>query len=877
MRRRELGQHFLPKIHRRHPVIRLAVAAALIGVPLIAHAPSASAAVSVSVALTVPTTVAVGQTAPASLAFTNTSTFPDRTFASRVSAIRLMLSCGSNASASCATANADPGVFTPSATGAGRPGTACAGYVFAIGAPDAGNRVTFTPDDTLDLAYNSTCVIDFDLAVASYPVRDAAGTTGRQTAQAAAVTLTRLLGSATGTSSALVTVNKGTPGFSTTASPGGHVGTAITDTLTLTGFENSAVPTGTAEFILYGPDDDDCSQIPVFASADRPLSGTAPRTAVSEPFTPEVPGTYRWVASYSGDANYAFTQGACNDINESVTITPLDSVTLTTTASAATSLTDLTLTDTATVLGVTGEPAPTGTVAFRLYGPDDDNCEGTPIFTSLNRPLAEDGTAQSTGYAPTSPGVYRWVATYSGDGNYAGFTAACNEPNESTTVAAPTVTLTHDTPPAVDFDETFTDTLTVTGNGPTPAGTVTFNLYGPDDLSCTGEPYDTVGPITLSGEPATASSGPTLVDALGAFAWRATYTPTGVYAATTTPCGAPNSVTIVNQATTAIATTASPGGPIGTKLFDTATLPGHEATATGQISFALYGPNDATCSNAPAFTDVQTITVGEPTVSAQFTTTANGVYRWIAAYSGDDKHFGDLGECNEPGESVTIAPTAKATPTVTTQASPSVPVGGSIFDTATISGGNNPTGSITFRLYGPGDTNCTGTPLLTAAKPVNGNGSYQSVSRTVNTAGVYRWRASYSGDANNTAVNRPCNDPNESVTVTSSTTGLKLTAKAKDTTIANNTNTSVTATMTSAKRPTGNLVFKLYGPTQSTCAGTPKATFTVLIPASGPIQSPNFKVNATGKWRWRVSYAGDANNPAKSTACGAAPLTVTVS
>ncbi len=38
----------------------------------------------------------------------------------------------------------------------------------------------------------------------------------------------------------------------------------------------------------------------------------------------------------------------------------------------------------------------------------------------------------------------------------------------------------------------------------------------------------------------------------------------------------------------------------------------------------------------------------------------------------------------------------QATPTITTMPSPGGPVGTSIFDTATLSGGFNPTGTVTF-------------------------------------------------------------------------------------------------------------------------------------------------------------------------------------
>ena len=47
-------------------------------------------------------------------------------------------------------------------------------------------------------------------------------------------------------------------------------------------------------------------------------------------------------------------------------------------------------TDLATVTGPATGPPPTGTVTFRIYGPDDPACAGPPVATSTD---ALDGTA----------------------------------------------------------------------------------------------------------------------------------------------------------------------------------------------------------------------------------------------------------------------------------------------------------------------------------------------------------------------------------------------------------------------------------------------------------------------------------------------------
>jgi hypothetical protein len=88
--------------------------------------------------------------------------------------------------------------------------------------------------------------------------------------------------------------------------------------------------------------------------------------------------------------------------------------------------------DTATVSGVAGVAAPTGTVTFTVFGPNDATCTGPPVATSTNAVVGS--TAQSNSFVVVAPGVYRFVATYNGDANYLPRTSACNAPNESVTV-----------------------------------------------------------------------------------------------------------------------------------------------------------------------------------------------------------------------------------------------------------------------------------------------------------------------------------------------------------------------------------------------------------------------------------------------------------
>src|SRR5207302_951452 len=134
---------------------------------------------------------------------------------------------------------------------------------------------------------------------------------------------------------------------------------------------------------------------------------------------------YTWVAMYSGDTNYTSVTSACGAPNEaSVIAQATPSIT---TSATPTATLGQPVTDTATVTGAPGAPAPTGTVTFTVFGPNNSTCTGTPVFTSAGRPLGggPPPTATSDPFTPPAPGDYRWIAAYSGDANYTGVTSPC--------------------------------------------------------------------------------------------------------------------------------------------------------------------------------------------------------------------------------------------------------------------------------------------------------------------------------------------------------------------------------------------------------------------------------------------------------------------
>src|SRR5438876_825977 len=151
---------------------------------------------------------------------------------------------------------------------------------------------------------------------------------------------------------------------------------------------------------------------------------------------------------------------------------------------------------------------------------------------------------------------------------------------------------------------------------------------------------------------------------------------------------------------------------------------------------------------------------------------------------------------------------------MTTSATATATAGGTIQDTATLSNGTSPTGTISFSIYGPNDATCTGTATSAGSATVSGNGSYSSSAVTENVAGTYRWIASYSGDANNNGFTTQCNEAGETRTVNKASPSMTTSATATAT--AGGT-IQDTATLSGGTSPTGTISFSIYGPNDATC------------------------------------------------------------
>jgi hypothetical protein len=430
--------------------------------------------------------------------------------------------------------------------------------------------------------------------------------------------------------------------------------------------------------------------------------------------------------------------------------------------------------------------------------------------------------------------------------------------------------LTTNATQSVTVGSPISDTASLTGVGATAGGTITFKAYGPDDANCSGTAAFTSQPIAVSG-PGNYGSGNFTPTQVGTYRWTASYSGDASNQSATSACNAANESSVVNQAKPKIVTSATQSATIGSAISDTATLSDATSTAGGTITFKAYGPDDANCSGTAAFTSQPIAVNGNGNYgSGDFTPTASGTYRWTASYSGDANNEATSSPCNAANESSTVNP---AGPSLTTNATQSVTIDSPIKDTATLSGGQNPTGTVTFRLYGPNDANCSGTAAYTNTVNVNGNGNYGSGDFTPTEVGTYRWTANYSGDANNDPASSPCNAENESSLVNKAAANVATAQKLFP-------QDSATLSANAGGTPTGTVDFALYGPNDANCSGTAVYTQNNVSLTSGTANTDNtsFSVDqaSSGNYKWVVTYSGDAKHDAATSACGKEAFTATI-
>ena len=564
-----------------------------------------------------------------------------------------------------------------------------------------------------------------------------------------------------------------TPSLETGAYPSAvTVGSGSTTLNDIAALQSGNSPTGTITFNLtYNGQVVYTDQVPVTGNTNGSTGSNFYITTAGNnpggytlPTTGTVVGNYQWSAAYSGDVNNssAHDQGGSAEAVVVSAATPAIATTPSVT-SVALGTSPVTLKDTA---ALTAGANPTGTITFTLY-------DGTAKVDTETATVSGDGTwTTPTGYVlPSSAatGNYQWDATYSGDGNNSSVSEN-NSPTEQVVVtdATPAISTTPNVTSVTlcSSSEVLNDTAALTG-AYSPTGTITFTLY----LGRTKLDAETVA-VNGNGN-YTTPTGYTLTGsaAAGTYQWDASYSGDSDNSSVSENNSTCEQVKVSApiQTATWLQTGASPGAvTLSTSpatLEDIAALTGGN-NPTGSITFTL------TYAGQVVYTDV--VPVNGATVNGKnfyFTTMGNhpggytlpttgaviGNYQWSAKYSGD-LYNAQAQDQGGSAEAVVVSP---ASPTLTTQAS--ITSGGvcgtaSTADAATVSGGDNPTGSITFTLTAP-----DGTTSTVGTVSVSGDATYSApTSVAVSETGTYTWHASYSGDNHNAVAGD--NGRNESVT-----------------------------------------------------------------------------------------------------------------
>jgi hypothetical protein len=222
--------------------------------------------------------------------------------------------------------------------------------------------------------------------------------------------------------------------------------------------------------------------------------------------------------------------------------------------------------------------------------------------------------------------------------------------------------------------------------------------------------------------------------------------------------------------------TASAGGyEIGTAVMKDSALLAGNVTSDRTINFFLWSPSSASCTGTPVFTDSVPAKLPGPVETATaYTGTAPqapevvGTYQWTANIAAPDGGAIEAtSTCgDEPVKLVAVPPVSKASPSITTTPSAGGVTGTHISDSATLTGGVSPTGTVVFKLYGPTNPPCSAAAVFTSTVTLPAALTSAVFSGT-STAGTYSWTAEYSGDDNNNPASSLCAD--ETVVITSIT------------------------------------------------------------------------------------------------------------
>ena len=410
------------------------------------------------------------------------------------------------------------------------------------------------------------------------------------------------------------------------------------------------------------------------------------------------------------------------------------------------------------------------------------------------------------------------------------------------------------------------DRATLSG-GTSLTGTLTFALYAPDDETCATPVY--TAEVNVGGArdyyswEGTTSGSPEAT-AVGVWRWTVAYSGDGQNGPLSSGCG--DEPVTVSKAGMYLYLYSASGLqqtiPNGLTVYGGAG--GYRPTGT--VTVRLFAPDDPGCSGTPAleqefpFDGAWSVGIFASIAS----TDALGVWKWQADYPGDALNEPAALPCGQ-----TYVDVGKAQPYLTAGVSPaSTEVGAAVSVGGSLAGGHQPEGAVTLRLFGPGDDGCT-TALETHEASIAADGRF-GTTFTLTAVGRWRLTAEYPGDGFNYPTSATCGQ-----TAAEATKATPVMVAAASPTVAEpGTRLQAFTLVNGGYGPAGRVAFRLYEPSDPSCAGLPAQIEEAEVVGSSATTTTGFVVPSEGTWRWTATYLGDGNNDVSTSPCDDASVAV---
>ena len=220
---------------------------------------------------------------------------------------------------------------------------------------------------------------------------------------------------------------------------GAFAGSEISPSAISATLAGGSAPSGPITYTVFGPQ----SSPPSSCAVGGTVVGTANAygDGIYQPgsgFTPPSTGDYWWYASYGGDAGDEPSASPCGPSMAKTTVLPKARPTLSASGPLE-GVAGSTIAASSISATLTGGSAPSGTIAFTVFGPQSSppgSCAsgGTAVGTAS---VSGNGTYRSSaGFTPPGPGDYWWYASYGGSAGDEPASSACGGSMAQTLVAA---------------------------------------------------------------------------------------------------------------------------------------------------------------------------------------------------------------------------------------------------------------------------------------------------------------------------------------------------------------------------------------------------------------------------------------------------------